>query len=434
MKRRFAKGLAVLAVLSVGLSACGGDDPSATPSASGPQTLTLAGWTLTSGPEFKALADAFHAANPSVTVELKEYSAGNDYDTQMTADLAAGKAPDVYVLKNLKNFLTYQNGKQLLDVTEVASSLGGKVQGLPSYAVDGKTYAIPYRSDSWYLYYNKDLFTAAGVAAPDGSWTWDDYAAAAEKLTAGLKAKGKDAVGIYQHTWQSLVQGFALAQTPGASIQNGDFSYLAPYYQRSLRLQANHAQASFGTATTNKLTYQSQFGKQKAAMMLMGSWYVATLLNQQAKGDADTFAFGLAPAPQRDASTVKTPVTFGDPTAMGINPKIDKSRVATAKSFLRFVASEEGAKVLAGVGITPAHTSDAVTSTYFAVKGVPSDELSRFTFTTHDTKPENPVAKSTATLQNILNDAHTAVMSGSTPLDKALAEAQARAKSEVPAP
>jgi multiple sugar transport system substrate-binding protein len=430
MKRSIVKGLGVALALSLGVAGCGGSSSASSSSSSaGPVTLTLAGWSLSTTPEFKVLADAFHQANPTVTVQLKEYDATN-YDTQMIADLSAGKAPDIYVQKNLKNFFTYQNGKQLLDVSDVASSLGD-VKGLSNYQINGKTYAIPYRQDSWYLYYNKDLFATAGVPAPDGSWTWDDYAKAAGQLSTALKAKGKAAEGAYQHIWQSLDQAFAQAQTPGADLLSGNFSYLKPYYDRSLALQNEGAQVKFGTATTNNLTYQSQFGKQKAAMMLMGSWYVATLIKQQHTGDADTFAWGIAPAPQFDASTVKNPVTFGDPTGFGVNPKIGAGKVAAAKAFLKFAAGEDAAKDLAAIGITPAFTSAAVTAAYFAVPGVPGDTLSKFTFATHDTKPENPVSKYTAKLQNLLNATHSAILSGSTPVDAALASAQTRAKTEV---
>ena len=61
-------------------------------------------------------------------------------------------------MKNLKNFYTYQSGGQLLDVSDVAGRLGSSAGGSSSYQVDGKTYAVPYRQDSWVLYYNKDLF------------------------------------------------------------------------------------------------------------------------------------------------------------------------------------------------------------------------------------------------------------------------------------
>ena len=435
MKRLISTVLGVTAAASLLVGGCSSGSPAATASAgvpSGPVTLTLAGWSLSTTPEFKTLADGFHAAHPNVTVQLKEYDATN-YDTQMIADLAAHSAPDIYVLKNLKNFYTYQSGGQLVDVSDVAKSLGSQVGGLSDYQIDGKTYAIPYRQDSWVLFYNKALFDKAGVTYPDGSWTWDKYVSVSEQLTTALKAKNSKALGDYQHLWQSTVQGFALAQTPGAKLTTGDFSYLKPYYDRALALQSAGAQPSFGTATTNKLTYQAEFGKQQAAMMLMGTWYIATLLSQQAKGDADTFTWGMAPAPQFDSSTAgsgKTPVSFGDPTGLGINPAISKDKISAAKAFLAYAAGQQGAKALAAIGITPADTA-AVATDFFATKGMPTDDLSKFAFSTHNTKPENPVSKYTVSLQNILNDLHTGVMSGSKNVDSAITDAQNRAKNEV---
>lgn len=436
MKRLISAVLAASAATSILVAGCSSSgSPAASASAgvpSGPITLTLAGWSLSTTPEFKTLADGFHAAHPNVTVQVKEYDATN-YDTQMIADLAAHSAPDVYVLKNLKNFYTYQSGGQLVDVSDVAKSLGGEVGGLSDYQVDGKTYAIPYRQDSWVLFYNKALFDKAGVAYPDGSWTWDKYVSVSEQLTAALKGKGSKAVGDYQHLWQSTVQGFALAQTPGAKLTSGDFGYLKPYYQRALALQNAGAQPSFGTVSTNKLTYQAEFGKQQAAMMLMGTWYIATLLKQQGTGDADTFPWGMAPAPQFDASTTgtsATPVTFGDPTGLGINPAISSDKVSAAKAFLEYAAGVQGARSLAAIGITPADTA-AVAADFFTLKGMPSDPLSKFAFATHDTKPENPVSKYTAQLQDILNVLHTAVMSGSKSIDSAVNDAQSQAKSQV---
>jgi multiple sugar transport system substrate-binding protein len=430
MKRPLLTTLGLVMAAMLFLVGCGSSSQPG--GASGPVTLTLAGWSLSTTPEFKTLADGFHAAHPNVTIQLKEYDTTN-YDTQMVADLAAHSAPDIYVQKNLKNFYTYQSGGQLLDVSDVATQLTGSVGGLSDYQVDGKTYAIPYRQDSWVLFYNKNLFDKAHVAYPDGSWTWNDYGTASERLTAGLKAAGSKAVGDYEHIFQSTVQGFALAQTPKASLTSGDFGYLKPYYTQALALQNAGAQPSFGTATTNKLTYQAEFGTQQAAMILMGTWYIATLLSQQASGDANAFPWGIAPAPQLTASTTgmsHIPVTFGDPTGFGVNPAIDGSKVAAAKEFLAYVAGPQGAKALAAIGITPADTREVIQD-FFSVKGMPTDVLSKFTFSTHDTKPENPVSKYTAALQNVLNDLHSAVMSGSKNIDSAISEAQSRAKNEV---
>jgi multiple sugar transport system substrate-binding protein len=228
-----------------------------------------------------------------------------------------------------------------------------------------------------------------------------------------------------------VVQGFALAQTEGADLQSADYDFFAPYYERALAMQDAGAQVDFGTATTNKLQYQAEFGTQKTGMMLMGSWYVATLIGQQASGEAQTFEWGFAPAPQVDESTTDNPVTFGDPTGLGINAAIDESKTDAAKKFLEFAAGEQGSRALAGIGVTPATGTDAVTEAYFSVAGVPADELSKTTFAKHDTHPENPVAATTAALQNILAEMHTAIMSGSTPVDEAITEAEERAKTEV---
>ena len=279
-----------------------------------------------------------------------------------------------------------------------------------AYEIDGKTYGVPYRQDSWVLYYNKDLFDKAKVAYPDGSWTWDDYAKAAKDLTTGLKAAGSQARRRRTSTRGSRPCRASRSRRPPAPTWRAATSSTSSRTTTgSLDLQNAGAQPNFGTVTTAKLTYQGQFGKQSAAMMPMGTWYVATLLAQQKSGDADTFKWGIAPAPQFDSSTTgtsKTPVTFGDPTGLGINAAItDGTKLAVAKEFLAYAA---------GAGRRPRRSPASASRRrtrptrscrrYFSLPGVPTDDLSKFAWSTHDTKPENPVSKYTAGLQNVLND------------------------------
>ena len=42
---------------------------------------------------------------------------------------------------------------------------------------DGQTYMVPHNITSWALYYNKDVFDAAGVPYPDDTvpMTWEEY-------------------------------------------------------------------------------------------------------------------------------------------------------------------------------------------------------------------------------------------------------------------
>ncbi|MFP7761382.1 extracellular solute-binding protein [Marisediminicola sp. LYQ85] len=422
MKRSFAAVAGVVATAAIVLTGCSSGSEASDPD--GPVTLTLSGWSLDTTPEFQAITDAFTEQNPDITFDLVGYDPV-EYNTLLTADLAARSGPDIITQKEVKFVSTFQEGGQLLDVSDV--ELPEEVGGTSSYEIDGASYAVPYRQDSWVLFYNKDLFDAAGVDQPDGSWTWDDYEAAAAELTTA------DVKGAYLHTWQSTVQGFASAQS-GADILEGDFGHFAPYYERVQAMEEEGSEVAFNTATANQLTYQGEFGTQKAAMLPMGTWYVATLIAQQESGEANDFEWGIAPIPQDDASTTgldAEPVTFGDPTGFGINAGIDENKIDAAKAFLEFAASEDAAQVLAGIGITPALLNDSVVETYFSIDGAPTDELSTFAFAEHETLPENPTSSQTAAIQGILADMHSAILSGSTPIDAAIEEAEARVASEV---
>ena len=200
MRRSIRAGLGIAVAASLALVGCSSETegPVAEPFPTGNVTITMSGWSLATTPEFKTLADGFKALHPNVTVEIKEYDPAQ-YDTLLTADLAAGAGTDIVTQKTFKMYYSYVDGGALLDISDVAAKLPDTTNGKASYAIDGKSYGVPYRQDSWVLYYNKDLFDQAKVAYPDGSWTWDDYAKAAKDVTTGLKAAGSSAVGTYQH-------------------------------------------------------------------------------------------------------------------------------------------------------------------------------------------------------------------------------------------
>ncbi len=420
MNRKFAAAGGLVIVATLSLAACSGGTAEPAETSAGPVELTLSGWSLETTPEFQTLADGF-AKKTGNTVKLVEYDPA-EYNTLLTADLSAGSAPDIITQKEVKYVSTLVGGGQLLDVSDVKIPDG--VSGAASYEVDGTQYGTPYRQDSWVLYYNKDLFDAAGVAYPDGSWTWDDYDKAAKELTTA------DHKGTYEHRWQSTTQGFANAQFDG-DILSGDYEYMTDLYEKRLAREADGYQIDFATSSANSPTYQGEFGKQHAAMLPMGTWYVATLISQQKSGEADTFNWGFAPIPQESSKTAgldNTPVTFGDPTGFGINAAIDPAKAAAAKEFLEYAMSDDAASLLAGIGITPANTSDVVSKAYFAVDGVPTDDLSKFAWSTHDTKPENPTSDKTAAVQTILGTMHTEILMKTKSVQQAISDAEAAFK------
>ncbi|MCB0257529.1 MAG: sugar ABC transporter substrate-binding protein, partial [Anaerolineae bacterium] len=159
-----------------------------------PVTVTWAFW---GSPEEAAshqiVADAFMQEHPEIKIEVWNQP-WEDYFTKIQALWASGDAktiPDVAflwptpkyasegVLENLDSYIEASG----YDLNDYWPGL------LESAKYDGSVYGFPRDIEANVLYYNKDLFDAAGVSYPDDTWTWDDLQAAAEKLTV------KDASG-----------------------------------------------------------------------------------------------------------------------------------------------------------------------------------------------------------------------------------------------
>lgn len=426
-----ARAMALVAIVLVaGLAACGVAPDTSEQGETGGITISLAGWTFSTRPEFKVLAKAYEKAHPSVRIDLKEYSA-DDYDKQLIADLSASKSPDVFPIKNLRMYYTYADSGKLAKLDDMAVGLAKSkdMRGISGYRVDGSVYALPYRQDVWLLFYNKTMLNKAGIDVPDGSWTWKDYERITKRLKSALpKAGYKDAYPTYHHTtWQSVPQGFALAQQDQGEANSvffgGDYRYLKSVYAMMLRMQDEGLMLSYNTVSSSKTTYQSQFGMQKAALLPMATWYMGPLTDQQSSGDAQRFEWGVTVLPQRTHDDVSHPKSFGDPTGFAVSGAIGGAKLKAAKDFVRWACGEEGAKVLADTGTLPAYLSDDVVDRFLARKGMPKDEESRRAITDSMTIPENPVGEATQTIQDELNIAHTSILSETKNMDDALSSA-----------
>ena len=209
-KRWFLILLTLLMALVV--SACVPATPGAAPAAEAPTASdgpTIITWAFWGSPEeaasHEAVGDAFMQEHPEIKLEYYNEPWG-DYFTKMETLWASGDSaaiPDVLflwptpkyaaqgVLENLAPFIE----KSGYSVEDYWPAL------LESASYDGSIYGFPRDIEVNILYYNKDMFDAAGVAYPDESWTWDDLLAAAEKLTI------KDASG--------KVEQYALAMEAG---------------------------------------------------------------------------------------------------------------------------------------------------------------------------------------------------------------------------
>ena len=423
MKRTTLAAIALAVTAGLGLTGCAGAAGPAEPqSQDGKTRLKVSVWNYEGTPEFKALFDGYEAANPDVDIEPVDILA-DDYPQKVTTMLAGGDTTDVLTMKNVIDYARYANNGQLQEINGVVDTVGkDDLAGLDAFDIDGKYYAAPYRQDFWLLYYNKELLKAAGVEEPK-DLTWDEYTALAQKLTT--EEGGKKVYGTYHHIWRSVVQAIAAAQNNGDQI-SGEYSFFEDQYNTALELQKSGATLDFGTAKSQKTSYRTMFETGQAAMMPMGTWYIAGVL--QAKKDGKTSVdWGLAPLPQKDSNGKVS--TFGSPTAFAVNKNAANSE--EARKFIEWAAGEEGAKAISKIGVVPALQNDAVTDTYFQLEGLPTDELSKKAFSPDETALEMPVSDKSAATDKILNQEHDLIMVGERSVADGITEMGKRVKSEV---
>ena len=152
----------------------------------------------------------------------------------------------------------------------------------PNYALDGTQYALPFRSDFWVLFYNKTLFDAAGVDYPTNDMTWEEYAALAKEMTG----KGNCKYGCHYHTWLSAIVNFAVDDGK-FTLLGGKYDEMKYFYDLALSLEDADACRKYTELTAAGLHYSGAFQTGDTAMMPMGYWYVATLINNIKNGLCD---------------------------------------------------------------------------------------------------------------------------------------------------
>ncbi|MGI5283637.1 ABC transporter substrate-binding protein [Nonomuraea polychroma] len=421
VRHPLVKALATAAALSLAVTACGG---SAEPAAGGDGNVTLSVtvWNMAKTPEFKALFDAFEAANPGIKIKPVDILA-DDYAEKVTTMLAGGDKSDVITMKNVTDYSRYSSRGQLQEITDLAKSGdAAKLAGLDAFDVSGKYFALPYRQDFWLLYYNKTYFDKAGVKAPE-TLTWDEYAKLAQQLTKD--EGGKKVYGTYHHTWRSVVQAISAAQTGGDQL-SGEYSFFTDQYNVALGLQKAGATLDFGTAMAQKSDYKTMFETGATAMLPMGTWYIAALMEAKKSGKTDV-DWALAPMPQRPGGSGVT--TFGSPTAFAVNKKAEHADAA--KKFVQFAASKAGAEAISKVGVVPALQSPEITSAYFALDGMPTDEVSKKAFEPDKVNLEMPVSENTSDIDTILKEEHELIMVGDKSVADGIKSMNERVKSEV---
>jgi multiple sugar transport system substrate-binding protein len=143
----------------------------------------------------RELIAEFEAANPNIKIEPIGVPS-NEIITRLQADMAAGQQPDVaqLVFRDLI-YIASDLGANALEDMAGQEGYSQLVDGLIPRGVDlgrvgDKTYGLAYTFSTPILYYNADLFRAAGLNPDQPPRTWAEVKTAADAIAANTDAEG----------------------------------------------------------------------------------------------------------------------------------------------------------------------------------------------------------------------------------------------------
>ena len=386
----------------------------------GDTVLRWSVWDINLTVYYQPLIDAFEAANPGVKIEMVDLG-GSDYQTVLATELTgSGSDFDIVMVKDVPGYTTLVNKGVLepLDDYIAANNVDLSQYGgiTDQIRIDGKLYQLPFRSDFWVLFYNKDIFDAAGVAYPDNDMTFAEYDQLARSVTN--TTPGSEVYGAHYHTWRSAVQLFGILDGKN-SIVDGTYDFLQPYYEMVLNQQNDGVCQDYATLKTSSLHYSGAFAQGNIAMMNMGSWFIPTLIDKLETGEygEEVANWGLAKYPH--AEGVEAGSTLATITCLGIPTTAPNKDLAW--EFVNFVCGPEGAEIIAETGTIPAIKTDAVVEAISGIDGFPADDNSAEALRTANTYLEMPVHAKSSEIEVTLNESHDAVMTEDMTIEEGIA-------------
>lgn len=195
MRIKSALAAAAIVALAAACGSGGGGGDSSSSSGNEPvklDFLSLA-WQKESVAANKQIVDEWNKANPNIQVTYVQGSWDNVND-QLVTQFAGGTAPDV-IHNDSPALAGFASDGYLLDLkdklpAELKSDIPQAAWDTVTFD-DGKgaqgVYGVPFLQESQVIIANKKLLDASGVRVPtaDQPWTWDEFSAAAKKMTKG---------------------------------------------------------------------------------------------------------------------------------------------------------------------------------------------------------------------------------------------------------
>jgi multiple sugar transport system substrate-binding protein len=342
-RRAAALGAAALGV-ALGVSACGGSSGGAPAgdamTATGPITI----WYSNNEQEVawgKAVVEAWNADHPDAKVTGQEIPAGSSSEEVIGAAITAGNAPCLVLNTAPSAVGQFERQGGLVDLSafpdgaQYIEARSGDAAAQYQNA-DGRYFQLPWKSNPVVIFYNKDMFTAAGLdpEAPALS-TYADFLATARTLVSSGAAPFAINPAPTSEFFQTQFDFYPLyaAQSGGKQlVEDGkatfadEDGYAVAEFWRSLYDEGLAGQEQYPG---------DSFADGQSAMSIVGPWAVSVY---------EDVNWGAVPVPTKDGTAPEETYTFSDAKNIGMYTACTNQ--GTAWEFLTFATSEEQDRAL----------------------------------------------------------------------------------------
>jgi raffinose/stachyose/melibiose transport system substrate-binding protein len=300
---------------------------------------------------WQKIADDFHAAHPTVTIKVVPIETNDLQRNRLPAALLTNTPPDVFQSWGGGEMVEQVAAGYLKDISSLVqpevASIGAAAK---IWSVDGKQYGLPYSFGVEGFWYNKDVFTQAGITAPPA--TWDEFKADLAKLktVAGVSpiAVGAGDSWPAAHWWYQFAIHECSADTLGKAAK-GDFSdqcFIKAGTDLQDLLGLKVFQDGFlGTpGQTGAGSSAGMVANGKAAMELMGHWNSGVIGGLTPDKTVPKF-LGWFPFPSMPGTATPSTVMGG-----GDGYAVSKNAPPEAVEFLKYLVNLDNQKAFAATG------------------------------------------------------------------------------------
>lgn len=343
-------------------------------STSRPQPATLEFWGTEE--DDTAWSDAlalFRKTYPHITINYRHFDEAVYEDTLINR-LAEGKGPDVFMLKN--SWIVRHRDKIAVlpqDIFKVS------IRDLEQTFADGpreelidseqRIFGFPLFVETPALFYNKDIFNAAGIA--ELPHTWDDVERIAQKLTVKTSVGDIVKSGLALGTWRTIDHAFEIVSS--MMLHYGDLIVTKDLKNPDLgprAIEAVKRYVSFADPRQSSYSWNDRmsasldaFAQEKTAMAIGFPADIARLKTRNPNID-----FGIIPFPQ--SKNARAPAVYARYFFPAIS-KLSKNQIP-AWQFALFLSSREGARAYFTRTPRPPARRDLIAA------GPPTPELDAF--------------------------------------------------------